>query len=142
MARLVEVKRPTVRHGQQLEVLVEWAGVDTTTGKAWAATWTSVTQLRDDLKPQARAMEAARYPQKRKAEGTAVAERKSPRLHAPDAAATQASSSQASRPGGVGTTQMTMEALIAGAEAAVAGAEAATRAALSLIHISEPTRLV
>ena len=137
VARLVEVKRPTVRHGQQLEVLVEWAGVDTTTGKAWAATWTSVTQLRDDLKPQARAMEAARYPQKRKAEGTAVAERKSPRLHAPDAAATQAPSSQASRPGGVGTTQMTMEALIAGAEAAVAGAEAAIRAVAERLRASQ-----
>ena len=64
-------------------MLVEWAGVDTGTGRAWAMSWVSITLLRNDLKLQARAMEAARYPLKRKVEGAAVAARKSPRLGAP-----------------------------------------------------------
>ena len=62
----MEVERPTGRHGQQLEVLIEWACVDTGTGRAWpwATSWTSVTQMHKDLKLQAWSMEAARYPLK------------------------------------------------------------------------------
>ena len=126
VARLVEVERPTGRHGQQLDVLVEWAGVDTGTGRAWATSWIAVTQLREDLKLQARSMEAARYPLKRKAEGAAVAARRSPRLHAPDAAATQATTAQAIRAAADETRQV--RALLAGAEAAMGAAMVMVRA--------------
>ena len=78
------------------------------------------------MKLQARSMEAARYPLKRKAEGAAVAARRSPRLHAPDAAATQATTAQAIRAAADETRQV--RALLAGAEAAMGAAMVMVRA--------------
>ena len=61
--RLIEVARPAVRHGRQLDVHVAWAGADVADeGVAWGAGWVPITWLTDDLNLRARAMEADRYP--------------------------------------------------------------------------------
>jgi ribosomal protein S18 acetylase RimI-like enzyme len=61
--RLIQVERPAVRRGRQLDVQVGWAGVDVAAdGAAWGAGWVPVTCLTGDLKRLARAMEADRYP--------------------------------------------------------------------------------
>ena len=44
--RVVGVQRPARRHGRQLDVQVEWAGVDTTSGEAWGVEWIPLTQRR------------------------------------------------------------------------------------------------
>ena len=79
VARVVGVRRPAHRCGMQLEVQVEWAGVDVETGTAWAVEWVPVTWCTQDLKVKAREMEAKAYPAKRQADEQAGT-RKSPRL--------------------------------------------------------------
>ena len=36
VVRVLSVRRPVRRYGLQLEVQLEWAGVDTTSGEAWS----------------------------------------------------------------------------------------------------------
>ena len=60
--RIVQVQRPDVRHGRQLDALVEWRGADALTGQAWGCGWVAVSWLTEDLKVEARQMEASAYP--------------------------------------------------------------------------------
>jgi hypothetical protein len=75
----MNVRRPEHRHGQQLEVQVEWAGVDTMSGAAWSVEWVAITWCTGDVREEARRMEEAMYPAARRAEA-AKGSRKSPRL--------------------------------------------------------------
>ena len=79
VARVMNVRRPEHRHGQQLEVQVEWAGVDTMSGAAWSVEWVAITWCTGDVREEARRMEEAMYPTARRAEA-AKGSRKSPRL--------------------------------------------------------------
>jgi len=81
VARVLGVERPAGRRGLQLNVLVEWAGVDVETGNRWGAEWVPVTWCTGDVRAEARRMEAVQYGQagRRAAEPPAGC-RKSPRL--------------------------------------------------------------
>ena len=82
MERLIQVARPAVRRGRQLDVQVGWAGVDVAAdGAEWGAGWVPVTCLTGDLKRLARAMEVDRYPV-RPGEPPREGARKCARLHA------------------------------------------------------------
>jgi hypothetical protein len=79
VARVMDVRRPMHRHGRQLEVQVEWAGVDTRSGAAWSVEWVALAWCTGDVREEARRMEEAMYPAARRAEA-AKGSRKSPRL--------------------------------------------------------------
>ena len=89
VARVIAVRRPTPRRGTQLDVQVEWAGVDIVTGTAWGAGWLPITRCRADVREEARRMEREAYGAPRLAPTPAVGSRKSPRL-AEEAARTRA----------------------------------------------------
>ena len=72
------MRRPERRLGRQLEVQVEWAGVDTATGEAWGVEWVSLTWCTADVRAEARRLEEATYPRRRVATPT-QGSRKSPR---------------------------------------------------------------
>ena len=65
VARLVDVRRPVPRRELQLDVLVEWEGVEYFTQQPHPPAWLPVTSLRPELAAEARAMEAARWPPER-----------------------------------------------------------------------------
>jgi len=80
--RVVEVERPARRHGGQLDVLLEWEGVDVHgAGGEWGVSWVPVTWCTADIKAGARRLEAVTYAA---AGGVGterrVGSRKSPRL--------------------------------------------------------------
>ena len=54
---VVDVRRPVKRRGQQLDVLVQFAGCDPLSKAPWPQQWVSITWLKPDLKEIARAME-------------------------------------------------------------------------------------
>ena len=74
--RIIQVQRPEHRKGQQLEVQVEWEGMDTITKTAWGIEWIKVGWLTDDLKVVAREKEKEAYPVAAPVRGW----RRSPRL--------------------------------------------------------------
>ena len=80
--RIVQVQRPDTRRGRQLDVLVEWRGADALTGQAWGCGWVAVTWLTEDLKAEARQMEASAYPAPPEPE---AGWRRSPRIAVADA---------------------------------------------------------
>ena len=81
MARVLGVERPAGRRGLQLDVLVEWAGVDVGTGRRWGAEWVPVTWCTGDVRAEARRLEEVRYGQAgRRAAERPEGCRKSPRL--------------------------------------------------------------
>ena len=53
--RVVQVRRPAVRRGRQLEALVQWEG------EGWVDSWEPVTRLSADLRDEARRMEKEAY---------------------------------------------------------------------------------
>ena len=57
---LLQVRRPDVRRGRALELLVRWAD---DRGMAWSDSWISIAMVSRDLRDQAREMEKAIYPQ-------------------------------------------------------------------------------
>ena len=65
VARLVDVRRSVPRRGLQLDVLVEWEGVEYFTQRPYPPAWLPVTSLRPELAAEARVMEAARWPPER-----------------------------------------------------------------------------
>ena len=74
VARLVQVRKPAGAKGRQLDVLVEFEGCNPMTREAWPQRWLPITNLKPDLKAEARAMEAAmRAVQSMSASATAVA---------------------------------------------------------------------
>ena len=75
--RILDIRRPVPRRGRQLEVKVQWAGVEYFTQRPYAPEWKSVTELRPTLAATARDMEAARWPPEREEWG--VGQRKQPR---------------------------------------------------------------
>ena len=79
VARVLSVRRPAHRQGRQLEVQLEWAGVDTASGEAWAVEWWPLSHCTADVRLEARQMELTVYPAPRTAEPP-VGSRKSPRL--------------------------------------------------------------
>ena len=79
VARVMDVRRPEGRHGRQLEVQVEWAGVDTLSGAAWSVEWVTIAWCTGDVRKEARRLEERRYPAARAAAGPGGS-RKSPRL--------------------------------------------------------------
>lgn len=79
VARVMDVRRPEGRHGRQLEVQVEWAGVDTLSGAAWSVEWVNIIWCTGDVRKEARRIEERRYPTARTAAGS-MGSRKSPRL--------------------------------------------------------------
>ena len=79
VARVMDVRRPEGRHGRQLEVQVEWAGVDTLSGAAWSVEWVTIAWCTGDVRKEARRLEERRYPAARSAAGP-LGSRKSPRL--------------------------------------------------------------
>ena len=79
VARVMDVRRPEGRRGRQLEVQVEWAGVDTLSGAAWSVEWVNIVWCTGDVRKEARRLEERRYPTARAAAGS-TGSRKSPRL--------------------------------------------------------------
>ena len=79
VVRVLDVRRPAHRQGRQLEVRLEWAGVDTASGEAWAMDWRPLSYCTADVRREARLMELTKYPAPRTAEPP-VGSRKSPRL--------------------------------------------------------------
>ena len=79
VARVMDVRRPMHRHGRQLEVQVEWAGVDTRSGAAWSVEWVALAWCTGDVREEARRLEGVKYPTAR-AERAPLGSRKSPRL--------------------------------------------------------------
>ena len=67
------------RVGPQLDVLVRFKGTDPD-GSAWADEWRSIRLLSDDLKKEARRMEAIRYPAEPRPASRPAGRRVSPRL--------------------------------------------------------------
>ena len=61
VAEVLEVVRPTGRHGMQLEVHVRWAGEQPVTRLPWGEQWVPITGCTEDIKKKARAMERERY---------------------------------------------------------------------------------
>ena len=57
---LINVRRPTMRRGRQLEVTVRWAGVNPLFGCAWGDSVLAISELTTDLRRQARVMEEER----------------------------------------------------------------------------------
>ena len=81
VARVLGVERPAGRRGLQLDVLVEWAGVDVGTGRRWGAEWVPVTWCTGDVRAEARRLEEEKYKAAaRRAAERPVDSRKSPRL--------------------------------------------------------------
>ena len=82
VARVLGVQRPEHRRGRQLEVLVEWAGVDAMTGAAWGVSWLPCNSrwCTADVREEARRMEEEMYQVKRGPVQPAAGSRKSPRL--------------------------------------------------------------
>ena len=78
VARVVGVRRPERRLGRQLEVQVEWAGVDASTGEAWGVEWVPLAWCTADVRAEARRLEEAAFPRPRAAT-PATGSRKSPR---------------------------------------------------------------
>jgi hypothetical protein len=56
---IVKVRRPAIRRGRQLEVLVQFAGADPVRRTPWPMEWVTIKLLKADLKQQARDMERA-----------------------------------------------------------------------------------
>ena len=108
VVRVLDVRRPAYRQGRQLEVRLEWAGVDTASGEAWATDWRPLSYCTADVRREARLMELVKYPRPRTAEPP-VGSRKSPRLEeeADAGAATGAAEAGAgtSEGGGQGRTE-------------------------------------
>ena len=95
VARIVSVARPARRYGQQLDVQVEWAGVDTLSGSALGVGWVSVTWCTPDVQAEARRMEGEAYPAARAAPPVEGSRRKRPRLAAAAVVAAAAASDEA-----------------------------------------------
>ena len=57
--RLIRVRRPARRRGRQLEVLVQFAGLDPISKEPWPTEWIDIKLLKADLKRLAREMEEA-----------------------------------------------------------------------------------
>ena len=79
VVRVLGVRRPVHRQGRQLEVQLEWAGVDTASGEEWAMDWRPLSYCTADVRREARLLELTKYPRPRTAEPP-VGSRKSPRL--------------------------------------------------------------
>ena len=79
VARVVGVRRPEHRRGRQLEVQVEWAGVDTRSGVGWSVEWVPIRWCTGDVREEARRLEATVYAVPRAA-AAPRGSRKSPRL--------------------------------------------------------------
>ena len=62
VVRVLNVWRPVHRQGRQLEVQLEWAGVDTASGEAWAVDWWPLSYCTADVRREARQMELTVYP--------------------------------------------------------------------------------
>ena len=77
--RVLNVRRPAHRQGRQLEVQLEWAGVDTDGSGKRAVDWRPLSYCTADVRLEARQMELTVYPAPRTAEPP-VGSRKSPRL--------------------------------------------------------------
>ena len=58
---VVDVRRPRLRRGRQLEARVQWEGADPATGETWAHEWLDIKRLSEDLKIKARTMEKRKY---------------------------------------------------------------------------------
>ena len=56
---VIDVRRPAKRRGQQLDVLVQFAGLDPLLKTPWPQEWVPITWLKPDVKATARAMERA-----------------------------------------------------------------------------------
>ena len=81
VAHVLGVERPVGRRGQQLDVLVEWAGVDPLTGGRWAVSWVPITWCSADVRAEARRLEEEKYKAAaRRAAERPADSRKSPRL--------------------------------------------------------------
>ena len=65
---MLSVRLPAHRQGRQLEVQLEWAGVDTASGEAWAVEWWPLSHCTADVRLEARQMELTVYPAPRTAE--------------------------------------------------------------------------
>ena len=60
---LMSVRRPEVRRGCELFVMVRWAGVNPLFESPWGVSEVPITALTPDLKVVARTMERDRYPE-------------------------------------------------------------------------------
>ena len=60
--KLLDVWRPARRKGLQLQVLVQYEGVDYFSRQAWKPEWVNVSHLTQDLVMEARRMEEERWP--------------------------------------------------------------------------------
>ena len=142
VVRVLSVRRPARRYGLQLEVQLEWAGVDTASGEAWSVGWVPLAFCTPDVVKEARAMEAVAYPAPRRAEGSEGA-RKSPRLVAEAEAGTAESAREAAIRAAEGAVRVALatvdEALAAGeGRAEAASGEAAVGPAPGLASGSAP----
>ena len=79
VGRVLGIRRPAHRRGRQLEVQIEWAGVDTASGHAWGVAWIPIMWCTVDVRVEARRLEQVQFPCRKRA-AAAVASRKSPRL--------------------------------------------------------------
>lgn len=59
--KIIDVRRPDKRRGLQLEVLIQYAGVQYFSRAPWPPEWVSVSVLTADLASEARRMEGERW---------------------------------------------------------------------------------
>ena len=78
--KVLDVRRPAQRKGQQLDALLKWAGADGLTGEAWPPMWKTIVDLTADLRDEARRLERRKWPPPPPAVRPA-ATRKCARLH-------------------------------------------------------------